>query len=206
MKRILLYATTLFFLLSFNAVTATPYDLGKNASTDLARTIWINLGRDCTEADEFLRMVLSSVDRTKDTLSLYESGKSLEEWGKGYIKGFENVLEAVRKHCQMECAKFGKTHAIIAAKIFCMLAEKNRTAPTYYGLGKDTPNIICGGAYRNSCEGVFLTTARQTCQFYAQGEAFRNYYLVEKRGCCGYDPEKENSSRNVPYLINPCCN
>lgn len=164
------------------------YSMAKKTSSALVSSSWKSLGRDCHNADKLVQIIGDGVDRvTKDLRSGRRfRGRMAVDFGNGYIDGLVTTLDDVVNKCSNECSTIGKASGEWSAEIFCAVSEVINKTAEFDGL-VDRPNLVCGEAYRQSCESSFIGTAQSSCRKYAKGNNFYNYYSANRGGCCSYD-------------------
>jgi hypothetical protein len=133
-----------------------------------------------------MEILADASDRAQRKIETMSSG-SAESFGSGYINGLASVLEDVLGSCQSKCSEIGREFAEITAGVFCSISRKIGRTARFEGMKNDI-HIACGNPYNTSCESSFISTARQSCSSYANGDAFRSYYRASENGCCSYDP------------------
>jgi hypothetical protein len=186
--RLSLWLLTGLLCCSWTSHAGALYNVGKNASSAVARSAWQNLGRDCARSDQLLSILGDAVDRTAQTLrSGRYRGQSAQDFGDGYIDGLVMVLDGVVDQCTHECSNIGQFAGQSAAEIFCAVGDAIGSTPTFSGL-RDRPNIVCGEAYRTGCESSFVSVAGGMCPNWARGPNYQSYYPASRNGCCAYDP------------------
>jgi hypothetical protein len=197
MLRILLGAF-MGLLLSLNGAMANSsfYNVGKNLSTNLARSTWNNFNQDCYNVDEFLRILGESRGRTTNQISsMAQSGNTaVQDFGSGYVEGLVNVLESVINLCVAQCSKIGSFAGEQSAFVYCEVSQVIGSPAIFTGM-TDIPNIGCGEPYRTSCESKFYSRAKGMCSYYANGTTFERYYRADYGGCCSYNPKEEGWRR-----------
>lgn len=141
--------------------------------------IWV-----ISNVDEFAAMLMDSSYQAEQYIRTLQRS-SIEDFASGYIQGIVKILEIVSNHCNGECREIGMVAATFSSGMFCAVSERLGRTATFVGI-EDIPNLICGTAYRLSCEGNFYSKTRNMCSDYATGYAFKKYYKARYNGCCSY--------------------
>lgn len=166
---------------------STFYKMAKKTSSRLVSSSWRNLGGDCNKADLLMQIIGDGVDRvTRDIRNRRFRGRMAVDFGNGYIEGLVSTLDDIIDQCSNECGMIGQASGEWSAEIFCAVSEVVGQSAQFDGL-EDRPNLICGEAYRMSCESSFVGQAKRMCSVYATGNNFNMYYPASHGGCCSYD-------------------
>jgi hypothetical protein len=195
-KKVAFFCSLLVFLLvvgsssqSSAARKSSFYKMAKKTSSRLVSSSWRSLGADCNKADQLMQIIGDGVDRvTRDIKKKKFRGKMAVDFGNGYIEGLVSTLDDIIDQCSNECSMIGQASGEWSAEIFCAVSEVVGQSAQFDGLD-DRPNLICGEAYRMSCESTFVGQAKKMCLVYAVGNNFNNYYPASRGGCCSYDIE-----------------
>ncbi|MCI5222586.1 MAG: hypothetical protein D3924_07940 [Candidatus Electrothrix sp. AR4] len=165
------------------------YNMAKRTSSRLVSSSWRSLGGDCNKADQLMQIIGDAVDRvTRDIRRGKFRGRMAVDFGNGYIEGLVGSLDDIVNHCSNECSMIGQASGEWSAEIFCAVSEVVGRTAQFDGL-QDRPNLICGEAYRMSCESSFVGQSKRMCSQFAAGIDFDNYYRASAGGCCSYDME-----------------
>jgi hypothetical protein len=194
MKKISFFCSLLIFLFvmgSSNPSSAARksfyYKMAKKTSSRVVSSSWRNLGGDCNKADKLMQIIGDAVDRVaRDIRSGRYRGRMAVDFGNGYIEGLVSTLDDIIDHCSSQCSMIGQASGEWSAEIFCAVSEVVGQSAQFDGLD-DRPNLICGEAYRMSCESSFVGQAQSICAQYATGNNFDMYYPASRGGCCSYD-------------------
>lgn len=169
------------------AQNSSFYKMAKRTSSTLVSSSWNSLGRDCHKADKLVQIIGDGVDRvTRDLRNRRFKGQSATDFGNGYIDGLVSTLDDVVNQCSNECSIIGNASGRWSSEIFCAVSEVIDTPAKFDGL-MDRPNIVCGEAYRMSCESTFVGRCSEICPQYTKGGNFESYYPASRGGCCSYD-------------------
>ena len=165
------------------------YKMAKKTSSRLVSSSWRSLGGDCNKADQLMQIIGDAVDRvTRDIRNRKFKGRMAVDFGNGYIEGLVSSLDDIVNQCSDECSMIGQASGEWSAEIFCAVSEVVGKTAQFDGL-QDLPNLICGEAYRMSCESTFVGQSKKICSVYAVGNNFDKYYRASSGGCCSYDIE-----------------
>ncbi|MCI5147614.1 MAG: hypothetical protein D3923_19280, partial [Candidatus Electrothrix sp. AR3] len=138
------------------AAKSAFYKMAKKTSSRLVSSSWRSLGQDCNRADQLMQIIGDGVDRvTRDIKNKKFRGKMAVDFGNGYIDGLVNSLDDIINNCSSECSMIGQASGEWSAEIFCAVSEVIGKPAQFDGL-QDIPNLICGEAYRMSCESSFV--------------------------------------------------
>lgn len=163
------------------------YNMAKSTSSKLVSSAWNTLGNDCHKADKLVQIVGDGVDRvTRDIRNRKFTGKMAVDFGNGYIAGLSSSLDDIVNKCSDECTMIGNASGEWSAELFCAVSETIGSTAKFDGM-IDKPNIVCGEAYRQSCESTFVSKCGQMCSQYARGQNFESFYPASRNGCCSYD-------------------
>lgn len=182
---------TAFLLHGFSSADAAQqssfYKMAKKTSSTLVSSSWNSLGRDCHKADKLVQIIGDGVDRvTRDLRNRRFRGQMATDFGNGYIDGLVSTLDDIVNQCSNECGMIGQASGKWSSEIFCAVSEVIGTSAKFDGL-TDRPNIVCGEAYRMSCESTFVGQCNSICPQYNKGRNFDTYYPASTGGCCSYD-------------------
>mgnify|MGYP000196333515 CR=1 FL=1 len=165
------------------------YNMAKRQSSTIVRSSWRSLGGDCHKADRLMQIIGDAVDRvTRDIRNRKFRGRMAVDFGNGYIEGLVCSLDDIVNKCTDECSMIGQASGEWSSEIFCAVSEVIGSTAEFDGLA-DIPNLICGEAYRISCETTFVGKAQAMCGQFAQNndQKFHNYYRASSNGCCAYN-------------------
>jgi hypothetical protein len=169
------------------AAQSSFYKMAKRTSSTLVSSSWNSLGKDCHKADNLVQIIGDAVDRvTRDLRAKKFKGQMAVDFGNGYIDGLVSTLDDVVNQCSNECSIIGNASGKWSSEIFCAVSEVIGTPAKFDGL-VDRPNIVCGEAYRMSCESTFVGQCNKVCPQYNKGKNFDSYYPASRGGCCSYD-------------------
>lgn len=168
MKKVAFFCSLLVFLLvvgsssqSSAARKSSFYKMAKKTSSRLVSSSWRSLGADCNKADQLMQIIGDGVDRvTRDIKKKKFRGKMAVDFGNGYIEGLVSTLDDIIDQCSNECSMIGQASGEWSAEIFCAVSEVVGQPAQFDGLD-DRPNLICGEAYRMSCESTFVGQAKK---------------------------------------------
>ncbi len=195
-KKISFFSVLLACLIMFSSAAeaqrarrGTFFNMAKRTSSRLVTSSWRSLGGDCHKADQLVQIIGDAVDRvTRDIRSGRFRGRMAVDFGNGYIEGLVCKLDKIVNRCSNECSIIGQASGEWSAEIFCAVSEVIGSTAQFDGL-QDRPNLVCGEAYRMSCESTFVGQSQRMCRRYAVGPNFDNYYRASSGGCCSYDVE-----------------
>ncbi|MCK5662884.1 MAG: hypothetical protein KAI17_05325 [Thiotrichaceae bacterium] len=86
---------------------------GETTATATALSAWENLGKSCQQVDAFIGLMEKSTD---DATSQYK-GKSVEEFGSGYLSGLSKVVKTIRSQCPNQSSKLDQLEQTIKDKL-----------------------------------------------------------------------------------------
>lgn len=162
------------------------YNIGFNLGSTNVNSAWGNFTGDCAKADTLLRIVSDSSENVaRQIRSGQYASASVERFADGYVNGLTYALSRVVKSCGDSCRDAGRVSGKASAAMFCAVSEVIGRTAKFNGL-IDKPNMICGEAYRTSCESSFVSLAHGRCETYANGPEFSKYYRSNESGCCSY--------------------
>lgn len=163
------------------------YKMAKKTSSTLVSSSWNSLGKDCHQADKLVQIIGDGVDRvTRDLRNRRFRGQMAVDFGNGYIEGLVSTLDDIVNQCSNQCSVIGQASGEWSSEIFCAVSEVIGNPAKFDGL-MDRPNIVCGEAYRMSCESTFVGQCNSICPQYNKGKNFDTYYPASTGGCCSYD-------------------
>lgn len=171
------------------AARGSFYSMAKRQSSAIVRSSWRSLGGDCHRADQLMQIIGDAVDRvTRDIRNRKFRGRMAVDFGNGYIDGLVGSLDDIVNKCSDECSMIGQASGEWSSEIFCAVSEVIGSTAEFDGL-TDIPNLICGEAYRISCESTFVGKAKGMCGRYARDndQQFHRYYRASSNGCCAYN-------------------
>jgi hypothetical protein len=175
------------FLTDESLARGSFYNMAKRQSSTIVRSSWRSLGGDCHKADQLMQIIGDAVDRvTRDIRNRKFRGRMAVDFGNGYIDGLVGALDDIVNKCSDECSMIGQASGEWSSEIFCAVSEVIGSTAEFDGL-TDIPNLICGEAYRISCESTFVGKAKGMCGQFAQNQRFHNYYRASSNGCCAYN-------------------
>ena len=132
------------------------YSMAQRTSSTLVSSSWKSLGKDCHNADKLVQIIGDGVDRvTRDLRNRKFRGKMASDFGNGYIDGLVSTLDDIVNQCSNECSMIGQASGEWSSEIFCAVSEVIGSSAEFDGL-VDKPNLVCGEAYRMSCESTFV--------------------------------------------------
>jgi len=155
------------------------YRIAYNAASDLVRSTWDRLDRECMRTSQFVRRVGYGVDDATADIGTRYTGWAAEEFGQGYIDGLVESLERLVNRCVNECGRLGNAMGEWSAKMYCRVAQEIRRAPRFTSRIANLRGSMCGNAYKSGCESGFFGTARWMCPRYTGSSRFRDYCRVE---------------------------
>ncbi len=173
------------------AARGTFYNMAKKTSSRLVTGSWKSLGEDCNRADQLMQIIGDAVDRvTRDIRNRRFRGRMASDFGNGYIEGLVSSLDDIVNKCSSECSMIGQASGEWSSEIFCAVSEVIGKTAQFDGL-QDIPNLICGEAYRMSCESSFISQSKKMCPQYTgdRDNRFHQYYRASSGGCGSYDLE-----------------
>jgi hypothetical protein len=132
MKGIIFSVCVMIFSWGEMAVAGPFYDMGKNASVDLAKTAWNNLGEDCNKIDAFAQIVEDGIRDTAREIETSYRGHFAKDFAVGYQDGLSSVLNQVRDKCPKAMSLLERLKQLVKKLFKLFLAEGTIQEPRPY--------------------------------------------------------------------------